>query len=389
MCKAWANMQCRIPLLMLLSTTLAVAQVPAPLSASQIRMAAGDRKEDPGPLATDLSHRMTKRDIRRAMRRVADWQMKESATRFNADWTYAPLYLGLLATAETLQDRKYHDAVLAASTRFEWKLWAERDLFADDEAIAQTYEWLYQENRDPIRLADTKSTFDRLVARPDDAKKDLWWWCDALFMAPAGLARLSTITGDHAYIDKMDQEWALTANHLYNQREHLFARDKNYLNKVEANGKPVFWARGNGWVMAGAVNVLKALPEDDPSRARYIQLLREMSERVAALQQRDGLWHSGLLQQDAYELPEVSGSAFFIYAMAWGIRENILDRELYMPVVRRGWAGLIRHVYLDGRLGCVQPIGGAPGVFKPGSSYVYGVGAFLLAGAELERLARP
>jgi len=38
------------------------------------------------------------------------------------------------------------------------------------------------------------------------------------------------------------------------------------------------------------------------------------------------------------------------------------------------------------RLGSIQPIGGEPGKFKPSSSYVYGVGAFLLAGSELSQL---
>jgi len=56
-------------------------------------------------------------------------------------------------------------------------------------------------------------------------------------------------------------------------------------------------------------------------------------------------------------------------------------------VIAKGWGGLLAHVYVDGRLGCVQPVGAAPGVFRENSSYVYGVGAFLLAGSELHRLS--
>jgi unsaturated rhamnogalacturonyl hydrolase len=45
-------------------------------------------------------------------------------------------------------------------------------------------------------------------------------------------------------------------------------------------------------------------------------------------------------------------------------------------------------VYADGRLGCIQPVGAAPGKFTQSSSYVYGVGAFLLAGTELDSFAK-
>ncbi len=364
------------------------AQTAKPMSEAEIRSAAGNELTAPGPLATDLRPAFTHRNVRYAMRKVADWQLGQSPSKFDQDWTYAPLYLGLLATTATTHDRRPHDAVLAAAESFQWKLWANRALHADDEAIAQAYEQLYLDKPDPVRIADARATFDRLVERPDDPAKDLWWWCDALFMAPAGLAEMSAITGDPRYREKMNTEWQITAKHLYDPQEHLFFRDSSYFGKTEANGKKIFWGRGNGWVLAGLVNVLKTLPKNDPSRSSYLALYREMSERVAGLQQTDGLWHSGLLDQRAYPLPEISGSAFFTYALAWGVHEGILDRATYLPVVQRAWAGLLQHVYADGRLGCIQPIGAAPGAFGPSSSYVYGVGAFLLAGSEIDRLSR-
>jgi rhamnogalacturonyl hydrolase YesR len=108
---------------------------------------------------------------------------------------------------------------------------------------------------------------------------------------------------------------------------------------------------------------------------------------VTKLQGDDGLWRSGLFDPQAYALPEVSGSAFLTYALAWGVNQRILDRKVYKPVVKKAWAGLLAHVYSDGRLGSIQPVGAAPGQFKRTSSYVYGVGAFLLAGSEVDRLA--
>ena len=163
-------------------------------------------------------------------------------------------------------------------------------------------------------------------------------------------------------------------------------RDASYRSKREKNGRKVFWSRGNGWVMGGIVGVLEHMPPNDPRRGFYVKRLQEMAESVSAIQGKDGLWRAGLLDATAYREPEVSGSAFFVYAITWGIDHGILDAAKYRPVVTRGWAGLVRHVYTDGRLGDIQPIGEAPGAYTPGSSYVFGVGAFLLAGSELDAL---
>ncbi len=51
-------------------------------------------------------------------------------------------------------------------------------------------------------------------------------------------------------------------------------------------------------------------------------------------------------------------------------------------------AGLVQQIYADGRLGSIQQTGAAPAHYLPSSSYTYGVGAFLLAGAEVEQLSR-
>jgi rhamnogalacturonyl hydrolase YesR len=223
---------------------------------------------------------------------------------------------------------------------------------------------------------------------PDDPAKPVWWWCDALFMAPPVWTRLAKATGDKSYLDYMDHKWWITSNLLYDLQEHLYTRDATYLDKHEANGKKIFWSRGNGWVMGGLARVLEAMPQDYPTRGKYVEQFQQMAEKVALLQGADGLWRPGLLDEKSYALPEVSGSAFFVYALAWGINHGVLDRVTYLPVVQRGWAGLLTHIYKDGRLGCIQPIGAAPGDFKPTSSYVYGAGAFLLAGSETYSLAK-
>jgi unsaturated rhamnogalacturonyl hydrolase len=370
-----------------LGTLLPAQDKPAPATAVD-RQSSGDAPADPGPLATHLSANLDPKDIEAALRKVADWQLTAAQSNFNRQWTYAALYDGLLATSRATRDPKYAAAVATIGDSFDWKLLDNRFPHADDEALGQAYLDLYQLQPDPLRIASTQAIMDRLSAQPADPHKPIWWWCDALFMAPPVLVRLYALTHDRKYLDTLDRNWWITSTLLYDPAQHLYFRDASFLNQKEQNGQPLFWARGNGWVLAALANVLQYMPKDYPTREKYVAQFRDMATRIAQLQTPTGLWKTGLLDPNAYAMPEVSGSAFYTYAMAWGIDEGILNPKIFRPVVARSWGGMIGHIYADGRLGSIQPIGAAPGAFTASSSYVYGVGGFLLAGSELDRMAR-
>jgi unsaturated rhamnogalacturonyl hydrolase len=346
----------------------------------------GDAPAQVPPLARDLSPKFKRSDVEKALRKVADWQLDRARPDFNKDWTYAALYAGFMALPTAVAGPRYQEAMLEMSKSFDWQL-GPRIALADDQAIGQTYMQLHLQHHDPAMMAPTRQRFETVMQMPDNPAKPLWWWCDALFMAPPVLAELAKATGDRRYVTFLDREWSITSAKLYDPTQHLFYRDASFLNQHEQNGSSIFWSRGNGWVMAGLVRVLEYMPQDDPLRSKYVHQLQEMAAAVAPLQGSDGLWRPGLLDADAYRLPESSGSAFITYALAYGVRKNILDRKRYLPLVKKAWAGLLSHVYQDGRLGCIQPIGAAPGAFTATSSYVYGVGAYLLAGSEIYQLA--
>jgi rhamnogalacturonyl hydrolase YesR len=313
--------------------------------------------------------------------------LEKARGNFDQDWTFAALYAGYMAVPDGAGGKKYRDDMLEMSKGFQWQP-GPRIAHADDHAIGQTYLDLYFSHHDAAMITPTRERMDAVMLLKDDTEKPLWWWCDALFMAPPVLAKLSRATGDRKYLDFMDHEWWITSGLLYSPNDHLFYRDKSFFGAHEANGNKVFWARGNGWVFAGLARVLAEMPPDYPSRPKYVAQFKEMAEKIAALQGADGLWTAGLLDQADYKLPENSGSAFFAYGFAYGINSGLLDKKKYKPVAEKAWQGLLSHVYEDGRLGCIQPVGAAPGAFTETSSYVYGVGAYLLAGSELYRLAR-
>ena len=269
-------------LLLLLLVPVASAQSAAQLGAVE-RASAGDSPSNPGPLATDLSPALTHKDIRAAMKKVADWQVATGEKRFNQQWTFAALYDGLLAYSKETGDPVGHDAVLRMAEGFKWQLVESRFPHADDQHLGYSYEDLYIEHPDPVRIAATKNMMDRLVARKDEAKP-VWWWCDALYMAPPVLVRMSKITGDRKYIDYMDHEWDVTKALLYVDDEHLYFRDATFLQKTEANGKKLFWSRGNGWVLAGLGDDPQRTPRRRSLRPKYETQFKEMATKIASLQ---------------------------------------------------------------------------------------------------------
>jgi rhamnogalacturonyl hydrolase YesR len=299
------------------------------------------------------------------------------------------MYTGFMAASQATGDAKYRNAMLEMSQKFDFQLRG-RLPNADDISIGQTYIDLYFQEKRASLLNLTKAEMDDLLPlatlKPNDARIP-WWWCDALFMAPPVWAKMFKATGERKYLDYIHVNWKRTSDLLYDKEEHLYARDASYIGKHEPNGKKIFWSRGEGWVMGGIARILDYVPADDPQRGFYVQQLREMSEKIASLQGPDGLWHAGLLDPATYPLPEVSGSALFVYAMAYGVNHGILDAQKYKPVIARAWAGILKNVYADGRLGNIQQTGAEPAFYLPGSSYNYGVGGFMLAAAELKAMA--
>ncbi len=315
-------------------------------------------------------------------------QMHDGSTR---GWEMGVLYHGLLAL-ESLSPKPVYGAALRHLAHANaWRL-GERIHHADDHVVGYLYLALYERDRAPEKLAGVQSRFDWILRHPPthrmqiEAGQDRWTWCDALFMSPPVWARLSRLTGDRAYLEHMDREWWATTEHLYSPQENLFFRDASFLTRREANGTPVFWSRGNGWVLAGLARVLDELPSDEPLRERYATLFRAMAHRIAPLQHEDGLWRSSLLDPSAYPEPEVSSSSFFCYALAWGINRDLLPASTFQPVVLRAWAALSARVNPEGHLGYIQLPSARPGSATAQATAPYGVGAFLLAGAEVNRL---
>lgn len=325
---------------------------------------------------------------------VANWQLGHPKHELY-DWTNGAFYSGIFAAWQATGEKGLWKALMEMGEANKWSPGPRFD-HADDLAIAQTYIDIYRITKDRRMIEPTIAVVERLKKEkgPEAAKNGItWWWCDALFMAPPALAKLAVSTGDASYLDLNDKLFRETYDRLYDTGEHLYARDASYLidgdgkGKREANGKKVFWSRGNGWVAGGLARLIAELPKHHPRRNFYINNYKELVSRVASLQQSDGLWRSSLLDPAAFPGGESSGSGFYVYAMAWGINNKILERKKYLPVVRNAWKGLNTLVHKDGMVGWTQPIGADPRRnFSADIWEVYGAGAYLLAASEMLKL---
>ncbi|HEY5297616.1 MAG TPA: glycoside hydrolase family 88 protein [Verrucomicrobiae bacterium] len=341
----------------------------------------------------------TPQTILTIMQRVGDWQLANPATNRTTGWIQAVGDVGMMALAGISGDAKYRDAMRAQGDTNHWELPAYRGRMyhADDECIGQVWTELYFLYRENYMIAPMRERFDWILAHPPATKsldfsqpghgQELWSWCDALFMAPGAWLRLTAATGDERYMNFALTNFWRTTDYLYDTNEHLFFRDSTFFDKREANGKKVFWSRGNGWVFAGIVRCLQYLPMNHPERPRFEKLFKDMAEKILSCQQPDGMWSASLLDPENFPMSEASGSGLFTYGLAWGVNQGLLDRAKFEPAVRKAWPALVACVNADGKLTHIQPAGDRPIKFDADSTQPYGGGIFLLAGSEVYRMA--
>jgi unsaturated rhamnogalacturonyl hydrolase len=332
-------------------------------------------------------------DLKNTLELAADWQIANFKAGTGHDrgldaWTNATLYIGMFDLATITNDKKYVDWLYKCGEQNQWKVATQYMYHADAICVGQFYIRMYNKLHETKIIKSVKERADWIINNPPAAAENYrkWSWSDALFMAPPFYAQLTVLTGDSKYFKFMDQEFKTTYQLLYDKEECLFYRDKSYFSKREANGTKVFWGRGNAWVLAGLVNILKNLPKDSEFRPFYSNLYLEMIKRIVTLQNEDGFWHASLLDPQSYPAPESSATALITYALAYGINEGLLDYDLYGNKLIKSWTGLVSAVNMDGKLGWVQPIGADPKKVTSEMTDVFGVGAFLMAGVEVYKL---
>ncbi|MBD8489766.1 glycoside hydrolase family 88 protein [Echinicola sp. CAU 1574] len=310
-------------------------------------------------------------------------------------WTRAVYYEGLMALYALKDDKAYYDYAVKWGEAHNWGLRnGAQTRHADNHCAGQTYIMLYEIDPQPERIRDIQSSVDDMI---ETYKINDWDWIDALQMAMPVFAKLTSITGDKKYSERMYEMYMDTkvTQGLFNPIDDLWWRDKDFLPPYqEPNGNDCYWSRGNGWVVAAMVRTLEFLPKDDPHRFEYAQMLQRMLKSILTVQRTDGFWNVSLHDPTHFEGKETSGTALFLYGMAWGVNNGLLEKEVYMPAITKAWNAISKEaVHDNGYLGYLQGTGKEPKDGQP-VTYTsqpdfedYGLGCFLLAASEMYKLA--
>lgn len=321
-------------------------------------------------------------------------------TRPSNLWTRATYYEGLMQLYYLTNKNNLYNYAVNWGSFHKWQptyVGAAFNRNADNMCCGQTYLELYNIEKKPERIAPTQFSIDSMCNTP---KSNDWWWIDALHMAMPVFAKFGVLYQNNKYFEKMYELYHFTRYRvkkntgLYNANDKLWYRDSVFLPPTKSpNGLPVYWSRGNGWVFAALVRVLDIMPEKAPHRDEYLTMFKDMASKLITIQRDDGFWNPNLGDPNDYGGKETSGTVFFTYGLAWGIRNGYLDLEIYLSPTIKAWNGLIKDaLHEDGALGYIQSTGSKPADGQP-LSYDkmpnfedYGLGGFLLAGSEMYRL---
>ena len=343
------------------------------------------------------------KEVRAIIDKVNTYWQSNNAPEVRAFWDNAAYHTGNMeayfltgndAYREYSEKWAEHNQWKGAKSndRANWKYsYGESDdyvLFGDWQICFQTYADLYNILPDDERIRRAREVMEYEMSTP---KHDYWWWADGLYMVMPVMTKLHKITGNKQYLDKLYEYITYSDSIMFDPEENLYYRDGKYVypKHKSANGKKDFWARGDGWVLAGLAKVLKDLPAEYEHRKFFEDRYRNMADAVVNSQRPEGYWSRSMLDEEHAPRYETSGTAFFTYGLLWGINNGYLNDPKYLDAAQKGW-NYLKNVALqkDGRVGYVQPIGekAIPGqVVDSKSTANFGVGAFLLAACEYVR----
>ncbi|MDE6533288.1 MAG: DUF2264 domain-containing protein [Muribaculaceae bacterium] len=331
------------------------------------------------------------------------WQSSHApqATSF---WHVAAYHTGNMEAYKLTGNKEYLDYSVAWAEHNDWKgakgndrskwkyNYGETDdhvLFGDWQICFQTYADLYHILPDDRRIKRAREVMEYEMSTPQN---DYWWWADGLYMVMPVMTKMNRITGNPKYLDKLYDYVLVSDSIMLDEETGLYFRDGKYVypKHKSANGVKDFWARGDGWVLAGLAKVLADLPKDYRHRDFFENKYVKLADAVVASQQPEGYWTRSMLDPEHAPGPETSGTAFFTYGLLWGINNGYLNDPKYLASAQKGWNYLRgKALQKDGSVGYVQPIGekAIPGqVVDAKSTSDFGVGAFLLAACEYVRM---
>ncbi len=235
-------------------------------------------------------------------------------------------------------------------------------------------------------------------------------WLDGLYMGEPFYAEFATLFHEDADFDDIGNQFIYMENHARDAKTGLLYHGWDESKKERWSDPKTglsqnFWGRSVGWYAMALVDVLDKMPVNHPKRAALLGILNRLAPAIQKYQDEStGLWYQVLDKQtEKGNYLESSAACMFVYALAKGVRQGNLPAK-FKQVAEKGYQGILNkfiqtdvngQVNLTGTVS-VAGLGGTP--YRDGSYQYYlsekiitndakGVGAFIKASVEIERLA--
>jgi rhamnogalacturonyl hydrolase YesR len=346
----------------------------------------------------------TEEEVIKVINKVNNFWQTNNSPKTISFWDHAAYHTGNMEAYFLTKNKAFLEYSLSWAEHNNWMGATEQDptkwlykkygesmeyvLFGDWQVCFQTYIDLYNLDPKEIKIKRAKEV---ITYEAKSEEVDYWWWCDALYMVMPVMTKLYKLTNDEIYLEKLYNNILYSDSIMLDEETGLYFRDEKYVypKHKTANNLKDFWARGDGWVLAGLAKVLADMPKDYKYFKFFLNKYIKLAKAVAELQQEDGYWTRSMMDPEQAPGPETSGTAFFTYGLLWGVNNGYLDINDYSKVIDKAWRYLTQiALQNDGKIGYVQPIGekAIPGqIINADSQANFGVGAFLLASCEYIR----
>lgn len=171
-------------------------------------------------------------------------------------------------------------------------------------------------------------------------------WVDDMFMGIPFLVQASQYAKDKESRDFFINDAAKQVLEFKNQVWDYDAKLYMHAKYAQRDVKLPHWSRANGWAIWAMSDVLMYLPKSNKNYAEVLRQFQIHAESLARYQNTRGFWPNLLDYSNSKD--EVSGTAIFTMAMARGVRYGWLNKEIYEPIVLKGWNAIKSQIDPDG-----------------------------------------
>jgi unsaturated rhamnogalacturonyl hydrolase len=340
-------------------------------------------------------------------------------------WAYEQgvLLTGMQAVWLNTGDGRYFDYIKRLTDRYvaddgTIKTYKQADYNIDNVQYGRILLTLYKVTGQEKYRKAAATLREQLKNHPRTSEGGFWhkkiypsqMWLDGLYMGEPFYAEYARTFGEPEAFDDVAKQFVLMETHARDSKTGLLyhgwdeSKQQRWADKTTGRS-PHFWGRAMGWYAMALVDVLEHFRAEHPRRGELLAILGRLAAAVEKYQEpKSGLWWQVLDKGGAKgNYLEASASAMFVYSLAKAARLGYLP-ESYMKVARKGWAGIERQFVEEAAAGgvnfkgtvSVAGLGGNP--YRDGSYEYYlsekvvtndakGVGAFLMAAAEMEAAA--